>query len=338
MSTVSSDCGPLFAPPNRTASNQIEGVTLRDGDVSVRILNLGCITQDWRVPLAEKRVPVVLGYRDVESYQGNPLWMGGIVGRVANRIGGARFDLDEETYNLAANEGCNILHGGAQGLSRRIWAMERDGGKAVQLTLVSPDGEMGFPGRVHFRVTIRLEGARLHYEMEGFPDRPTPISLAQHSYYALAGGRDIGDHRLRIAASKYLPVDVAQIPLGRIESVDNHPFDFRDMHNVQSSDPANNGFDVGLVLDDCDGAPCAELQAPNGLTLKLWSDQPAMQLYLQHALTPKGAMNEGLAKAPLAAICLEPQLYTDAVNHPQFPSILATPERPYKQRLSVEIS
>ena len=176
---------------------------LEAGDMSVTILSLGCITHDWRVPLDDTLVPIVLSYRDPADHLRHPGSLGIIAGRVANRIANAQFSHDGTTYQLAANEGTNQLHGGPRGLASRNWDLEPDGSTGVQLQHQSPDGDQGFPGRVDFTVTIRLQNNRLIYDMSAVPDRATPINLAQHSYYNLMGSGTIWDHQLQIAANAY---------------------------------------------------------------------------------------------------------------------------------------
>jgi len=327
-----------MSAPTHIKAGDIEAAVLNDGAVSVTILSLGCITQDWRVPLNGARVPVVLGYERASDYRDDPYWMGAIVGRVANRISGAAFTLDGRTYPLAANEGANSLHGGAHGLGRRIWAMERDGARAVRLRLRSPDGDMGFPGAVEFAVTISLTGHRLHYAMTATCERPTPINLAQHSYYNLMGGGPVAQHRLKIAAQHFTPTDRAHIPTGDIAPLDGTRFDFRRERRIGAADPDSRGIDANLVLDADMTTPCVTLRAPNGLGLRLWSDQPGLQVYTaRHLRAGSAALTAGHHGA-FGAVCLEPQHFPDAVNRPEFPSAMASPDRPYKQELSVEIS
>ena len=311
---------------------------LEAGDMSVTILSLGCITHDWRVPLDDTLVPIVLSYRDPADHLRHPGSLGIIAGRVANRIANAQFSHDGTTYQLAANEGTNQLHGGPRGLASRNWDLEPDGSTGVQLQHQSPDGDQGFPGRVDFTVTIRLQNNRLIYDMSAVPDRATPINLAQHSYYNLMGSGTIWDHQLQIAANAYTPTDGALIPTGMTALLDGQPFDYRQSKLIQQADPAQKGTDVNLVLEQTAQNPAATLSAPNGLCLKLWTDQPGLQLYTGAKLSAKATPMEAQTHQAFAGLCLEPQHFPDAPNQLQFPSIIYTPERPYHQRLTIEVS
>lgn len=308
---------------------------LSQGDVSVCLLSLGCITQDWQVPLGDSRVPVVLGYAEPEAYWTNPAYLGAIVGPVANRIAGAGFALDGRTWGLPANDGPHHLHGGPQGLHQRLWQVERDADRAARFSLVLNAGDIGYPGRVAYQVTVTLSGAGLTYDMQAHPDRPTPISLAQHSYYALTGS-PIHDQSLQIRATGYTPTDAALIPTGRIAPLTGHSFDLRAPRLLQQADPAGAGLDLNYALDP--RAPiAARLTAPSGLRLELSTDQPGLQLFTAAGLRQWARPLPGQTHGPSRALCLEPQGFPNAVNTPAFPPVIATPDRPYRQITRVSI-
>lgn len=314
---------------------------LCDGDVSVAILNLGCITQDWRVPLGRERVPVVLGHADPQDYRTHPGTLGVIAGRLANRTAGARFTWDGREYQLPANDGRHHLHGGPEGLSRRIWAVETDGQRAIQLSRVSPEGEAGYPGTLGLSVRITLSGFTLRYEMIARADRPVPVNLAQHNYYNLMGRGDIAEHRLQIAASACTPTDAELIPSGEIAPVAGTDLDFRQMRAI-----GRQAIDINMVLDDPGAGPgmgfrsrpAARLRAPNGLELVLETDQPGLQLYTGAGLRPRGRPHPGQSHDAFGGLCLEPQHFPNAVNTPGFAVPVAAPEAPYRQVTTVTIA
>ncbi|SDD24791.1 aldose 1-epimerase [Ruegeria marina] len=304
---------------------------LEDGDVAVAILNRGCITQDWQVPLRSARVPVVLGYADPADYAHNPNSLGIIAGRVANRISGAGFTLDGVRYALPANEAPNHIHGGPEGLHARLWDMQPDGARAVRLSLVSGHGEGGYPGRLDLVVMISLKGDALTYDMRATSDRPTLLNLAQHSYYSL-GAESCRDFHVTLPASRYTVNDGARIPTGEISAVAGQTFDFRAGRSIAEADPDGQGLDMNFVLDRGQARV-----AGNGLVLEIETDQPCLQLYTGQYLTAEHAPLPGQRHAAFAGICLEPQAYPNAVNTPGFPIPLVTPDRPYHQRTTVRI-
>lgn len=263
-----------------------------------------------------------------------------MAGRVANRIAHARFMLEGREVRVTPSEPPHALHGGEKGLGGRVWDMEADAARsAVRLTYRSPDGEEGFPGAVDFAVEIRLDGATLSYGMEGRPDRLTPINLAQHGYWNLEGGGDALGHRLRIEADAFTPTGPDLIPTGEIAPVAGGPADFRAPRTMTGPDGAATPLDLNLVLRAGLGdRPAAVLEAPSGLRLELRTDRPGLQLYNAPRLSIDAPGHDGVRYGPYAGVCLEPQGFPDAVNRPEFPSILHDPDRPYRQRLSLTIA
>ncbi len=316
---------------------RIRSHVLRDGDVTATLLNLGCITQEWRVPLGSERVPVVLGYRDPQAYLHNQNYLGVIAGRVANRIGGAAFSLQGQCYALNRNHGAHHLHGGAGGIQTRIWDMEPEGQRAVQYRLISEHGDQGYPGRIKLIVTVSLSGHVLTYDMRAVPDRATPINLAQHSYYNLMGQGDVRHHTVEIAATGYTPTDPDLIPTGEIASLDKSAVDLRTARRLSELDPAKAGLDLNYVLDQ-DAAFAARAVAPNGMDLTLETDQPGLQFYTGTNLVARSDPLPGQSHAPLSGFCLEPQGFPNSPNIAHFPSVIATPDQPYHQRTTVRIA
>ena len=305
---------------------RIHKAVLRDGDVEVSVLSLGAVTQSWLVPLDGDRVPVILSYPRPEDYRHNPYYLGAIVGRVANRIGQAQFPLGGARVALCANDGPHHLHGGPFGLHRQNWQMTPDGDRMVTLRHRSPDGAGGYPGAVAFCIQISLSGYTLRYDMTAMPDRPTPISLAQHSYYHL-GTPDIRQLEVEVSADQITLLDEEQIPTGLLSPVAGTVLDLRTPRR------AAHAFDQNYVLR-ADAPFAARVAAPNGLQLLMCSDQPGLQLYTGHHLTGV----HGAGHKPFSGLCLEAQGFPDSVNQPAFASIMATPDKPYRQLLEVTIA
>ncbi|MFF1724310.1 aldose epimerase family protein, partial [Streptomyces sviceus] len=219
--------------------------TLERAGVRVRILSYGGIVQSVEVPDRDGRTAdVVLGFVGLEGYlEHSGPYLGALVGRYANRIAGARFELDGATYALAPNNAPNSLHGGEHGFDKRVWDMEPAGAHGVRLSRVSPHGEEGFPGRLEVSGTYSLdESGALRIAYEAVTDAPTIVNLTNHSYFNLAGSGNAGGHELRIDASRFTPVDADLIPTG-IEEVAGTRFDFRQGRKVGA------GYDHNFVLD-----------------------------------------------------------------------------------------
>lgn len=300
----------------------MDRVVLETGEMRVALLSYGAITQGWW----RGETSLILGYDDPEAYRSDPNFMGAIVGRLANRVSGAAFDLDGTRYDLIANEGANQLHGGPGGFWSRDWQLEQTSTTEARLTYHSPDGEDGYPGAVEVTVNVTLGCDSLTYRMEARPDRPTALSLAQHNYYAL--GRPPGSLAAQIAAPRVLELGEGQIPTGSIVPVDGK-LDLREMQALGTVAPDLDHFYVFDPARD-PGAPSVVLRAPSGLTLTVYSDQPGAQIYTGQGLAPPFR--------PRAGVCIEPSGFPNAVNTPAFPSVIATPDAPYLQMLRLVIS
>ena len=314
----------------------VDEVVLESGDAAVAILSYGCVVRDWRVDASGGSLPMVLGFPRLEDYVRHSRSHGATVGRIANRTANSRFELEGKTWEVTPSEGRHHLHGGKVGLGNRIWTMETDSGSGtVQLGYLSPDGEEGYPGAVDFRVTFRLEGPRLICEMSGMPDRPTPINLANHNYYNLGGSGTVKDHLLWVDAEAYTVTDAELIPTGEIRPLEGTPLDFSTEREI-----GDTWIDNNLVLREGrdQKRPAARVRCPRtGMKLELWTDEPGLQLFDASEMTIGTPGHDGQSYGPYAGLCLEAQHHPDSMNRPDWPSIVATPERPYFQRLVVEI-
>lgn len=326
----------------RCDGRDVSEITLESTDAAVSILNYGCVLRDWRVDALGRSLPITLGFGSFDAYDKHARSHGIVAGRVANRTAGGRFEREGRVYQLIRNEGANHLHGGALGLGRRLWEMEGDTAtEAVILRYHSPDGEEGYPGAVDFTVTFRLDGTRLVVDMQGAPDRPTPINLAQHSYWNLGGGGDVLDHEVWIDAPEHTPVGPDLIPDGTIRSVEGTHLDFTEPRTIEGSDPDRIGLDNNLVLraDRERARPCVRVRCPrSGLKLELWTDEPGLQVFDAAQMTIAAPGHDGQAYGPYAGLCLEAQHFPDSLNNPDWPSIIRSQEAHYLQKLVVEVS
>ncbi len=318
-----------------------DGVTIHSatlawpGGLEVQLIEYGAIVHRLGFPTPGGLRQAILGFDALDDYERDTKDVGACVGRFANRIAGGRFELDGRQVQLSVNEPPNTLHGGKVGFNKRIWKIveEREGGHSATLAYRSPDGEEGFPGTLEVRATFTLTAAdTLQIAYEATADAPTPVNLSHHIYFNLIGERTatILDHRLTIAADGFTPVGPGLIPTGAVAPVAGTPFDLRKGERLSDvlarSDPQltlGDGVDLNWAL-----APAAEpaltLQAPDGATLRIITDQPGMQVYTGQALQAPFVAHGGLA--------LEPQGFPDAVNHPGFPNAILRPGQTYRRR------
>lgn len=333
--------------PDGTA---IEAVRLRgDKGFEARVIGYGAALQSIFAPdRAGRLADVVLGREDLAGYLAVRRFLGATVGRYANRIANGAFELDGTRFQLPTNDGANALHGGLAGFDRKAWTITAIGeapAPFVTLSYVSADGEEGYPGQLKTDITYRISGGtELSMEMVAVTDKPTIINLTNHSFFNLAGvegGGGILDHRMTIAADSYLPVSPAGIPLGAPHQVDASPFDFREAHPVgarmRDADQQVQiwqGYDHNYCLRG--GATttprfAARVEDPaSGRVLELWTNQPGVQFYSGNFLDGTVTGKYGRAHRQYDALCLEPQVYPNTPNRPDFPSARLDPGQSYR--------
>jgi aldose 1-epimerase len=304
-----------------------DGATVNEIRLHAGALSLSILTHGARIHgLTFDGKPRVLGFQSITDYLTHAVYAGAVAGRYANRIAGGRFALDGKDYQLPCNErGRTHLHGGIQGFAHRNWDIVDESDTHVTLSLVSPDGEEGYPGTLHPRCTYRLEGDDVRIELTATTDAPTIVNLATHSYFNLDGGADILGHRLTIPADRYLPVDDDLIPTGTIADVAGTAFDFRRAREVGSS---GQRYDHNFVLSLkrlSDPRLVSSLEGPSSRTrLDLLSTEPGVQFY------DGGYLNSGGFGAH-AGLCLEPQVFPNSPNEPRFSSATLRPGETYRQ-------
>ena len=260
-----------------------------------------------------------------------------IVGRYSNRMTNARFSLGDKEYLLELNIPPHHLHGGSLGFANRIWASEPID-EGVRFSLNSPDGDAGYPGELRVTATYRLQESTLELSMSATTTKPTPVSLTAHHYFNLSAGSnlDVTNHLLQIDADHYLPVSEALTQLGKIESVSNSPFDFRQMRSIRKAMATPNpqidlvdGFDHSFVINGTGLRDTATLVDPiSGRQLKVRTDQPAVQLYTSNSLKARG--KNGVRYPKYAGICLETQQFPDAPNHDAYPNAILHPSETWQ--------
>src|SRR5665213_2141797 len=317
--------------------------TLKSSEVEARIATYGARivaieTSDRDGNIAD----IVLGHNSTEEYlQGKDPYLGVIAGRFANRIGKGQFTLDGKLYQTTLNNGPNMLHGGTDGFSRRNWqAHEVPNG--VELTLVSPDGDQGFPGTLTAHVRYTLDVNRLRIEYTATTDRLTIVNLTNHAYFNLAGegNPSVLDHLLTLEADRYTPIDATLIPTGGIASVAATPFDFTQPTRVGERIEQPNeqlqragGYDHNWVLRGDTGTlrPAAEIFDPaNGRVLKVLTTEPGIQFYSGNFLDGARIGKSGAPYIKRSGFCLETQHFPDSPNHPNFPSTDLQPGDTYR--------
>jgi len=334
--------------------SEVTLATLRNANgIELDIISYGGIITRMIVPDARGRMgDIVLGLDTLEAYVTSNPYFGALIGRYGNRIANGRFTLDGKTYQLASNDGENHLHGGVQGFDKKNWGMApyvTDHSAAVVMTLTSPDGDQGYPGKLDTRVTYELTNDNeLDMHFSATTDKATIVNLTQHSYFNLAGSGDILGHELMIDAEHFTPVGKGLIPTGELRPVADTPFDFRQAKPIGKDILADDeqlklglGFDHNFVLKDAadeELALAARVTEPTtGRVLEVLTVEPGVQFYsgnfLDGTLTGKG-----MTYQHRSGFCLEPQHFPDSPNQAGFPSAALRPGETYSTRIVYRFS
>jgi aldose 1-epimerase len=310
----------------------------------LEVLTLGATAHRLVVPCGDgERRNVVLGHPDVEERLASGDYVGGVIGRYANRIAGGRFTLDGHDVEVRTHDRGNSLHGGPEGFDVRLWDVETHEADELVLSLVSPDGDQGFPGSVTAHARYRVEHDIVRVTMEATTDAPTVVNLTNHAYFNLdgEGAGTIDEHELTVEADELTPVDATGIPTGGHTAVEGTPFDFRTPRPIGPALRAEHpqvvdarGIDHNYVVRGGGLRRAATLASPSTRTsVELWSDQPGLQVYTGNFLDGTRRSTSGARYRQGDGIALEPQLFPDSPNRPEWPSALLEPGETYRSVL-----
>jgi aldose 1-epimerase len=290
------------------------------------------------------RVDIALGFADLTPYTGKGRSFGATIGRYANRIARGEFTLDGQLVRVPTSDRGNAIHGGPHPFSEVLWSAHAVEGRCgVRFSLLSPDGDNGFPGALSVHVTYVLHEGRLTVEYSATTDATTVLNLTNHAYWNLAGTGTVDAHLVRIPAAEFLPVDPTGLPTGEFRAVADTPFDLREAvpvsYRVELEDEQlarGQGFDHCYVLAATPGGSrepalaAAVLEPVSGRTLEVWTDQPGIQFFTGGSLAGTLIGKAGLPYGPRAGLALEAQGFPDAPNHPEFPSTVLQPGEEFR--------
>ncbi|KAG8384719.1 hypothetical protein BUALT_Bualt04G0147500 [Buddleja alternifolia] len=330
------------------AEEEIRFYELRKGDLLVNFTNFGARIVSLIVPdKFGNPADIVLGYDSVDDYKKDDNSFGAIVGRVANRIGGAKFTLDNTDYKLNENDGVNTLNGGKQGFANVIWNVTKfeksEENPYITFQYNSSNNEQGFPGNLNVTATYILQDknmlkVNLHAETK---DKKTPVNLAQYTYWNLGGhnsSNNILHDQLQVLASNFTELDQYLVPTGRILPVGDTPFDFQTPHVIESRfDKMRDGYEVNYVVDDQNEKKESSVKlaavlrdGKSGRVLNVWTDQPVVQFYSGDGVNNVRGKG-GILYQRNAGVLLVAQGFPNSVNVESFPSQIVSDGKPYKQ-------
>jgi len=311
----------------------------------VSITNYGAIITSFKMKTKNDSFnDIVLGFDNAEDYLSENYlkhyaYLGAACGRYANRIKNGRFELDGKTYQLTQNMGNDILHGGKEGFDKKTWqlvSLKENPNPALELKYLSKNGEEGFPGNLETIIRFELNDANeLSYEYTANTDQATAVNLTHHSYFNLNNGKGtIEEHEVRIDASYILAQDEGLVCNGEFIAVANNQYDFVIFKSINTDWNKGDGYDQCFIIDNKTGELSLVAEAKSqqsGITLQIFSTEPALQFYTGQGLNIKNA-KDGTQYGPFAGFCLETHKHPNAINIPHFPeTVLRQGERYYQK-------
>lgn len=321
--------------------------------MSVTVLNYGATLARLEVPDRRGKIEdVLLGHEKLSDFVGGRFYFGATIGRYANRIARGRFSLDGKDYQVTVNSKGNMLHGGLVGFDKKFWNTKVEGEKnAVEFSLVSPDGDEGFPGTMEVKVVYEVNDNNelcIHYRATA--DKTTVVNLTNHAYFNLTGNPAVSilDHILTINSETFTPTDSFSIPIGEIKSVVGTPMDFTSPCVIGSRIEDNDiqlqqskGYDHNYVLKHFNGSvrTAATVYEPlSGRFMEVLTDQPGLQFYSGNYLDGTLRGKKGIYYQSRAGLCLECQHFPNAPNEENFPSVILKPGDVYTQNTTYKFS
>lgn len=331
------------------AGEEVRLFTLRNANgMEAKITNWGGYIVSLKVADKSGRfADVVLGFDTLDGYLAKNPFFGCITGRYANRIGGAKFKIDGQEFNVTANSGKNHIHGGKIGFDKKVWAAKKtpDG---VAFSYTSADGEEGFPGTLQCTVTYTLtEDNGLRIDYQATTDKPTVLNLTNHAYFNLAGegSGDILGHELTIPTDQITATDDELITTGEIVSIKGTPLDFTTPHTIGERIGADFkpliqgiGYDHNYVLSGSGLKLAATVKEPkSGRVMTVRTTEPGVQLYTGNHLKEVNGKGGHVYKTR-HGFCLETQHYPDSPNKPEFPSVILRPGESFQSTTIYQFS
>ena len=321
---------------------EVEMYTLQDRGYTVEIITYGAAIRSIHVPVAGGTRDVALGFDDIAGYEANKSYQGAIIGRVGNRIGNARYEMNGKTYHLDVNDGPNCLHGGFIGFDKQVWTAEEEQG-ALVFTLLDKEGTAaGFPGDMEIKTIYTLENGELGIEYKAKCSEDTPVNLTNHCYFNLAGhdAGGIEEHKIQIFSHKITAIDETLIPTGELLDVTDTPFDLRELTvigpGLARSCPQmelGGGYDHNWVLSNepSRALATAAVLEYNGLSMTCLTTKPGIQFYGGNMMSGEKGKS-GAVYAKRTGLCLETQYWPNSVNMPQFPAPILLKDGEYNHK------
>ena len=340
-----------MCPEYSLRGKKVYTITMKSEHLTVKCTNLGCSILSLYSPASNGEMKnIVAGFPNIRDYEHNGDYFGCVLGRYANRIGGGSFYLDGKTIQLSVNNGMNHLHGGLEGFNKKVWKItelsEHHDGVSVTFGYLSLDGEEGYPGNLQVEVKYTLNSKnQFCLKYTAHCDKATPISLSNHTYFNLTGFDIpvVTDHILQINSTDFTEKNEENVPNGNIVNIAGTSLDFGRAKPIGEHIyhfPVDKGYDHNYVLKrflNGEVVLAAQLTEPStGRTLRLYTDQPGLQLYTANFWDNKICGAQGVYYRMHGAVALETQAFPNSPNLPSFPNTILYPGEQYLSKTIYE--
>lgn len=336
---------------------EVNGVAVKlftlknENNITVKFTNYGGVITSIETPDKNKTTKnITLGFETLETYLSDAYlnsypYFGALIGRVGNRVGNSEFMLDGELCKVSANMNKDQLHGGFIGFDRVVWkvkSFQNAESIGVELSYLSVDGEEGYPGNLEVKVIYSLNNDNeFLIEYLANTDKSTPVNLTQHAYFNLGNERSIENHDLIVNSDEYHELSKELIPTGKVISVENTPYDFRNKKRIGAGiEMLGEGFDRNFCLNNSEGnfIKVAELsEKDSARKVEVYTTEIGMQLYTGNH-NPIIEIDEVEKFGPFSGVALETQHFPDSVNNKHFPSTILRPGANYYQKTMYKFS
>jgi len=326
-----------------TKSNErVNLYILNNGKMEIGLIDYGCVINYIRLKNNDGAYDdVALGFDNIESYENSTGFLGTVVGRFANRLENAEFELNGVKYSLYKNDGDNSLHGGKCGFDKKVWS-SKVVGESIEFSYLSPDGEENYPGNLSVSVRYKLtDKNEIVIDYYAKTDKDTVLNMTNHSFFNLSkhDTEHMLEHEIKINADKFTVINDKCLPTGEIKSVDNTPFDLREYKRIGSDISSDNeqlrfgeGYDHNFIINESKkDKPCYTASLKHGdRVMNVYTTKPAVQFYSGNHMTGKDIGFNNTPYTKRSAVCLETQLYPNSMKHTHFPSPILKKEDEYK--------
>lgn len=305
------------------------------GPVRAGLADIGAAL--WDLRLQGVAHSLVLGFNTVEDYRASRTHAGAIIGRVCNRLSFGRARLGDRVLHLQTNHPPHHAHGGQTGFSQLLWDVIDHQPDSLTYALTSPDGHEGYPGEVQVQACYTTIGHDLMLDLSARTSAPTLLNLCHHPYFNLTGDMTLSTHHVQVLSDEWLETDQSRCPTGRVLPVAHSAADLKTARVAMAAllEPINRTYVLGRKPLS---TPRLAAVLDAGIRLQVWTTQTALQVYDSGQMQSGLVLRDGRWTTPRMAVCLEPQGWTDAPNHLDFPSVVLTPSERWWHRIIYRLS